>query len=322
MRRTGKVHGYSEAGKVGRIERIRELKSDISVRKVRWKMVQENKVIQLERIHKAFGKKQVLREVSFSVEEGEIFGLLGPSGAGKTTLIQIMTGQLSFEGRAEILGKSSACQEKERYEEIGIVTDNCGLYERLSCLENLKIFALVKNVPKSRTEEVLREVLLWEDRNVTVNRLSKGMRQRLLIARATLHRPKLLFLDEPTSGLDPTTAQAVHVLLEDLRKKGMTIFLTTHNMSEAQRLCRHIVLLHEGNIVEAGKPEEICLRHDHMRRICVTLAEGGREELEYSAQGADTLCGYLKEGKARAVHTSEPDLEEVFRHLTGKGLEV
>ena len=285
-------------------------------------MTQENKAIRLERIHKAFGEKQVLKELSFSVEEGEIFGLLGPSGAGKTTLIRIMTGQLNFEGRAEILGKSSACQERERYEEIGIVTDSCGLYERLSCLENLKIFTIVKGVSKKRIEEVLREVLLWEDRNVRVNRLSKGMRQRLLIARAILHRPKLLFLDEPTSGLDPTTAQAVHILLEDLRKKGMTIFLTTHNMSEAQRLCRHIVLLYEGNIVERGTPEEICLRHDHARRIWVTLPEGGREELEYSAQGADTLCNYLKEGKARAVHTSEPDLEEVFRLLTGKELGV
>lgn len=123
-------------------------------------MTQENKAIRLERIHKAFGEKQVLKELSFSVEEGEIFGLLGPSGAGKTTLIRIMTGQLYFEGRAEILGKSSACQERERYEEIGIVTDNCGLYERLSCLENLKIFTIVKGVSKKRIEEVLREVLL------------------------------------------------------------------------------------------------------------------------------------------------------------------
>lgn len=285
-------------------------------------MGQEARAIRLEQIHKAFGEKQVLKEVSFSVEDGEIFGLLGPSGAGKTTLIKIMTGQLPFEGKAEILGQTCAYQEKERYENIGIVTDNCGLYERLSCIENLKIFARIKGVGQERVREVLKQVLLWEDRNKKVNRLSKGMRQRLLIARAVLHHPRLLFLDEPTSGLDPTTAAAVHTLLEELRQEGMTIFLTTHNMSEAQKLCRHIVLLHEGKIVESGIPDEICLRHDRLQKISVTMNDGTREDLNYTSQEADVLCGYLKSGKIKAIHTSEPDLEAVFRFLTGKELGV
>lgn len=285
-------------------------------------MGKEDRAIRLEQIHKAFGEKQVLKEVSFSVEDGEIFGLLGPSGAGKTTLIKIMTGQLPFEGKAEILGQTCAYQEKERYENIGIVTDNCGLYERLSCIENLKIFARIKGVGQERVREVLKQVLLWEDRNKKVNRLSKGMRQRLLIARAVLHHPRLLFLDEPTSGLDPTTAAAVHTLLEELRQEGMTIFLTTHNMSEAQKLCRHIVLLHEGKIVESGIPDEICLRHDRLQKISVTMNDGTREDLNYTSQEADVLCGYLKSGKVKAIHTSEPDLEAVFRFLTGKELGV
>lgn len=285
-------------------------------------MGEEDKAIRLEHIHKAFGEKQVLKEVSFSVEEGEIFGLLGPSGAGKTTLIKIMTGQLPFEGKAEILGQTCAYQEKERYENIGIVTDNCGLYERLSCMENLKIFARIKGVGQERIREVLKQVLLWEDRNRKVSRLSKGMRQRLLIARAVLHHPRLLFLDEPTSGLDPTTAAAVHMLLEELRQEGMTIFLTTHNMSEAQKLCRHIVLLHEGKIVESGIPDEICLRHDRLQKISVTLNDGTREDLNYTSQEAEVLCGYLKNGKIKAIHTSEPDLEAVFRFLTGKELGI
>lgn len=278
--------------------------------------------IRLERVRKSFGEKQVLKEVSFSVKEGEVFGLLGPSGAGKTTLIGIMTGQLPFEGSAEILGESSAYQEKNRYENIGIVTDQCGLYERLSCMENLKILARIKGASRERIEEALKQVLLWEARNTKVNRLSKGMRQRLLIARAVLHRPKLLFLDEPTSGLDPTTAAAVHVLLEGLRQEGMTIFLTTHNMSEAQKLCRHIVLLHEGKIVESGVPEEICLRHDRMRKINVTFQDGSREDLNNTPEGGEALCSYLKSGRVKAIHTSEPDLEAVFRFLTGKELDV
>lgn len=283
---------------------------------------QEGRVIRMERVCKSFSGKQVLKDVSFSVEEGEIFGLLGPSGAGKTTLIHIMTGQLPFEGEAEILGRSCAWQEKNRYEDVGIVADRCGLYERLSCLENMKIFARIKGVGPERTEEVLRQVLLWEDRNVKVSRLSKGMRQRLLIARAVLHRPRLLFLDEPTSGLDPTTASAVHKLLEELRQNGMTIFLTTHNMSEAQRLCRRIVLLHEGRIVESGVPDEICLRHDRMREIKLTLTDGTREILSNTPEEADVLCGYLKSGRVKAIHTSEPDLETVFRFLTGKELGI
>ncbi|MBD5552321.1 MAG: ABC transporter ATP-binding protein [Lachnospiraceae bacterium] len=283
---------------------------------------QKGNVIRLEQIHKSFSEKQVLKGVSFSVEAGEIFGLLGPSGAGKTTLIHIMTGQMPFEGKAEILGQSCAYQEKNRYENVGIVADRCGLYDRLSCYENLKILARIKGVGQERIEEVLKQVLLWKDRNVKVGRLSKGMRQRLLIARAILHHPRLLFLDEPTSGLDPTTASAVHTLLEELRKEGMTILLTTHNMSEAQKLCRHIVLLHEGKIVESGKPDEICLRHDRAQKIHVTLTDGNRDVLGNTPQEAEVLCGYLKSGRIKALHTSEPDLDTVFRFLTGKELDV
>lgn len=276
----------------------------------------------LKSIQKNFGEKEVLKDISFSVEQGEIFGLLGPSGAGKTTLIKIMTGQLFFEGEACILDRDCKYQEKSRYEDIGILTDNCGLYERLSGYENLKIFAKIKGVKKERIEEVLKQVLLWDNRRVQVNRLSKGMKQRLLIARAILHRPKLLFLDEPTSGLDPTTAGEIHELLEGLRNEGVTIFLTTHNMSEASKLCRHLVLLHEGNIVEAGVPAEICLRHNLEQKIYLSLRDGTTVVFEDGIQEADTLCGYLKSGQIKAMHTSEPDLETVFRQLTGKELAV
>lgn len=280
----------------------------------------EETVVSLQNIRKSFGAKEVLKDISFSVEKGEVFGLLGPSGAGKTTLLQIMTGQLPFEGEARILGKECAEHEKNRYQDIGIVTDNCGLYDRLSCYENLKIFAGIKGVREERIEEVLKQVLLWEDRKVTVSRLSKGMRQRLLIARAVLHRPKLLFLDEPTSALDPTTAAAVHELLEALRREGITIFLTTHNMSEATKLCNHIVLLHEGNIVEYGVPAQICLKHNTEQKVTISLKDGKKVILQNAVKEADVLCAYLKGGQVEAMHTSEPDLETVFKQLTGKEL--
>lgn len=283
---------------------------------------EETPVIRLQDVRKKFGAKEVLKKVSFQVEPGEIFGLLGPSGAGKTTLIKIMTGQLPFEGEAAILGNPCEYQEKKRYEDIGIVTDTCGLYERLSCYENLKIYARIKQVDKERIREVLEQVLLWEDRKVRVSRLSKGMKQRMLIARAILHKPKLLFLDEPTSGLDPTTASTVHDLLEDLRKEGITIFLTTHNMSEAQKLCRHIVLLCDGEIVESGIPSEICLRHNREQKITFSLTDGTTKVINNVPLQTEELFDYFRKGQIRAMHTSEPDLEMVFREMTGKELGV
>ncbi|MDR2736720.1 MAG: ABC transporter ATP-binding protein [Gracilibacteraceae bacterium] len=214
-------------------------------------------MIQMNNIVKRFGSQTVLIDVTFAVKEKEVFGLLGPSGAGKTTIINILTNQLDADSGSSSIGVTPM--------EMGLMLDEDGLFPRLSCLENLNVFAGVYGMPRHRPMEALASVGLEKASKKAVSALSKGMRQRLALARAILHQPKVLFLDEPTSGLDPGTARGIHKLIQNLSEKGATIFLTTHNMEEAVRLCDHVALLHKGSIVEEGAPVEICERHNAVK---------------------------------------------------------
>lgn len=216
-------------------------------------------MIRMTNIVKNFGPNTVLSDVNFSVADGEIFGLLGPSGAGKTTIINILTNQLKEDGGSK--------EVTARPREIGIMLDIGGLYPHLNCLENLNLYAQIYNLPKSKPMEVLETVGLADAAKKTVSTLSRGMTQRLALARAILYEPKLLFLDEPTSALDPGTSKGVCRLLQGLREKGATIFLTTHNMDEALKLCDRIALLHDGKIIEQGNPNEICNRYNAVRTV-------------------------------------------------------
>ena len=216
-------------------------------------------MIQMNNIVKRFGSQTVLSDVTFEAKDKEIFGLMGPSGAGKTTIINIFTRQLDADGGTFSTGVEML--------ETGLMLDADGLYVRLSCLENLNIFTEIYGIPRKKSLETLRNVGLEDAAKKTVNALSKGMRQRLAIARAILHEPKVLFLDEPTSGLDPMTARGIHTLIRGLCDNGATVFLTTHNMEEAIKLCNHVALLHKGIIVEYGAPTEICERHDSFKTV-------------------------------------------------------
>jgi ABC-2 type transport system ATP-binding protein len=229
--------------------------------------------ISVKQVSKTFGTKDVLKNISLDISAGEIFGLLGPSGAGKTTLIRILTGQLSYTGTAEILGKSCDRLDRSIYNEIGMVLDNSGVYERLSCLDNMKLFAKLYSIPKTEVTKLLNRVGLT-DGKISAGKLSKGMKQRLILARALLHHPKLLFLDEPTSGLDPATSAEIHKLLLEVRDTGTTIFLTTHNMAEAYKLCDHVALLNEGTIVEYGIPDELCRKYNKENTITILCRDG------------------------------------------------
>ena len=216
-------------------------------------------MIQMTGIVKHFGDKTVLRDVNFHVAEREIFGLLGPSGSGKTTIINILSQQITPEGGSFAVGATS--------KETGLMLEEDGLYTRLTTSENLNLFAGIYGVPKSKVKTALSSVGLGNDLKTPVAKLSKGMRQRLVLARAILHDPKILFLDEPTSALDPATARGIHKLILGLRDRGTTIFLTTHNMEEAVDLCDNVALLHKGEIVEYGSPREICDKHDSYKTV-------------------------------------------------------
>lgn len=269
-----------------------------------------------------FAEKTVLCDIGFDVASGEIFGLLGPSGAGKTTLIKILTGQLKqTSGRAAILGCDSGKLDGVTYRKIGMMLDNFGLYERLSGYENLRLYAKIYGITQTRVDDVLRRVGLWESRRLLVLKYSKGMRGRLLLARAVMNEPEILFLDEPTSGLDPATAAEIHRLIEEERQRGATVFLTTHNMSEAEKLCDNIALLNEGRIVEYGSPEEICTKYNHQNRLRVTLYDGRCVEFSNDGSAAAPLGEYLEAKQIKAIHSTEPNLETVFMELTGRKFE-
>lgn len=278
-----------------------------------------DQIIEIKALSKSFGNREILKDISFQVKEGEIFALLGPSGAGKTTLINILTGQLkATEGMACFLGKNTEQLKEQDYRQMGMMLDNLGLYERLSCYDNLQVFADIVGVPKQRVDEVLKRIGLWEARKSPAARLSKGMRGRLGFARAVLSKPKVLFLDEPTSGLDPATAEGIHRLLLEEKSKGTTIFLTTHNMFEAQKLCDHVAILNEGRIVTYGEPEEICRRHNHDRRFRIRLRSGEELMLVNEAESAEKMAELLRKGEVETIHSMEPDMETVFMELTGR----
>ena len=214
-------------------------------------------MITMNNIVKRFGEHTVLLDVTFEAKNQEIFGLMGPSGAGKTTIINILTKQLDADGGSHSTGAEML--------ETGLMLDSDGLFNRLSCLDNLNVFAKIYKIPHVKSLEALKNVGLAEASKKTVNTLSKGMRQRLALARAILHEPRVLFLDEPTSGLDPLTARGIHKLIQGLCENGTTVFLTTHNMEEAVKLCNNVALLHKGRIIEYGVPAEICKRHNSFK---------------------------------------------------------
>jgi len=216
-------------------------------------------LINVQNLVKSFGEQKVLSDVSFEVKDQEIFALLGPSGAGKTTIINILTRQLEADdGIVEVDATPR---------DLGLMFDQGGLYPNLSCLDNLNMYARIYNVPLSYVKETLESVGLADSAKKRVTTLSRGMTQRLALARAILYKPKLLILDEPTSALDPGTARGICKLLQSIRKQGTTIFLTTHNMDEALKLCDRVALLHEGNIIKQGKPVDLCEEHNAMKTV-------------------------------------------------------
>ena len=274
-------------------------------------------------IVKSFGSKKVLDGLSFEVRKGQIFGLLGPSGAGKTTLIKILTGQLHHDlGTAKINGIDADKLTGRDNKKFGIMMDDFGIYERLSCYENLKIFAEIYGVNNDGILNALKNVGLEGAVKTTAIKLSKGMKSRLRLARVFMTDPDILFLDEPTSGLDPATADDIHKVMLEQKDKGKTIFLTTHTMSEAEKLCDDIVMINNGKIVEHGHPQEICRRYNHQRMLKIHLTDGSDIQLPHNENASDKVAELIKNGRAETIHSTEPNLETVFMELTGKELAV
>ncbi len=283
--------------------------------------MEEKVLLELSHISKRYRTELALKDITMVLHEGEILGFLGPSGAGKTTTIKIITGHLKpTGGEAKLLGTDAENMDASIYEKIGVVSDNSGVYEKMTVWQNLSVFAQIWNVKKERIEEVLKQVELWEHRKKLAGKLSKGQAQRLILARSVLHKPRVLFLDEPTSGLDPSTAVAIHKMLLDLKKEGMAIFLTTHNMEEATKLCDKVALLYQGTIVEFGSPQELCLKYNRDKRYQVLLNNHKEVILEQNPENVNKISDWMKKNEIQCIHSCEPTLETVFLQVTGKTL--
>ena len=262
-------------------------------------------LIVAKQLSKEFQKYKAIENLNFTVEEGEILGFLGPSGSGKTTTINILTGQLTpSQGETYILGKSSLQLKEKDLSKIGLITENSGFYEKLTLHDNLLFFAKLYNVSPDYIDDLMKRVGLYDHRKTLAEKLSTGMKQRMLLVRAIINKPKVLFLDEPTSGLDPSTSQTIHAL-------------TTHDMHEATILCDNIVLLNKGKIVEEGKPADLIQKYNTNKMVKVTYCSGQEKVIPFSELNHITATQDIQ-----TIHSCEPTLEDIFIQLTGGKLNV
>jgi ABC-2 type transport system ATP-binding protein len=291
-----------------------------------------NSAISLERVSKNLGNREILKSINFAVESGDIFGYLGPNGAGKTTTIRVILGLFKPDsGKAYILGKDA--KDDSAREKVGFVLEADGLYDNLTAYENLDYYCQIYGVPqaqaKERIEEMLQLVELSDRASDKVAAYSKGMRQKLAMARAMIHEPELLILDEPTAGVDPSGQIEVRdIILNMAHKRGKTIFLSSHNLDEVQRICNRIALIDKGEIKLYGELEK--LRKEMGRREVVI------ETGVTTTEQAEVLDGVLAElqalpyvkscrREARKLHLNldgRADVSEVVAMLSGKNIGV
>src|SRR5437763_5115354 len=231
-------------------------------------------MIEARDLRRSFGSKVAVGGISFSVRHGEIFGLLGPNGAGKTTTIRMLTGQIESSGGSAIVAGCDIVKERAQLKQrIGVVFEEQNLYERLSARLNLEFSCWLYGLPKSRVDEVLDLVKLRDRAKDSIRTFSNGMKQHMMIARALLHRPPMLFLDESSRGLDPISAREVRQTVRQLSQEGISILLTTHLMEEADQLCQHVAFIVNGQLVANDTPRNLKLAHGQ-RALLVTLDEG------------------------------------------------
>ncbi len=272
-----------------------------------------------------YGPLTAVDDISFSVSEGEILGFLGPNGAGKTTTVRMLTGQLRpHGGRALLLGRDVARDTAAVQAQIGVCFEITNLYEQMSGVENLDLFARLYGVKDVDLDALIRRVGLDGRGRDRVAGYSKGMKQRLMVARALVHRPRILFLDEPTEGLDPVSAEAIRNLVLEERERGAIIFLTTHDMLEAERLCDRVAFINQGRIATLDTPYQLKQRYGaRVIEAQVAGADGGLETRQIildAPETADALQDLFRQEQVVTIHSREASLEDVFIQITGRGL--
>jgi ABC-2 type transport system ATP-binding protein len=278
--------------------------------------------IDVQHLSRSYGSVKAVDDISFSAQRGEIFGLLGHNGAGKTTTIRMLTGRTKpTSGTAHIAGYDVVSQLDRIKPIINLVFEDQNLYERMSGQDNLQFFADLYAVPHARVSELLDRVGLdAEARKRKVKTYSSGMKQRLLIARALINDPRILFLDEPTRGLDPSSARELRQIVREMSQDGTTVVLTTHYMEEADELCDRVAFLANGKIVAMDTPTELKLRYG---TPSARLLLKNRTELMVdldSPEDARTVEELMAAGDVLTIHSQEGTLEDVFINLAGRPL--
>jgi len=281
--------------------------------------------IRVEDVRFSYGNLEVLHGISFEVAPGEILGFLGPNGAGKSTTIKILTGQLPLKtGRAQVLGMEVTADDPVVQAQIGVCFEEKNLYELMSGRENLRFFARLFGIKDLDADGLLRKVGLADRARDPVGKYSKGMRQRLMMARALVNKPRVLFLDEPTDGLDPVSSRAIRTLIKQEADRGAAVLLTTHDMFEADELSDRVAFINEGRIHAIDTPENLKLKHGR-RAVKVRVREAdGVSEQSVSLDAADAgerLGAAVRAPGLMTIHTEEATLESIFVEMTGRGLE-
>ncbi|MHB1322989.1 MAG: ABC transporter ATP-binding protein [Coriobacteriia bacterium] len=281
--------------------------------------------INVEDLHFSYGDLEAVKGVSFDVRPGEILGFLGPNGAGKSTTIKMLTGQLTpRSGVARVLGIDVSTDDPALQARIGVCFEEKNLYLNMSARENLEFYASLFGIKDANAEEALRRVGLAGRAADRVNTFSKGMRQRMMISRAFINKPDVLFLDEPTSGLDPVTSAAIRKTIKEEAERGAAVLLTTHDMFEADELSDRVAFINEGEMVALDTAESLKLTYG-TRAVKVRLRDGAGVREETLPLGGGGASARLAELAASpdllTIHTEEATLEQVFIRLTGRGLE-
>jgi fluoroquinolone transport system ATP-binding protein len=269
-------------------------------------------------------EKKAVDNVTFQIKNGEIFGFLGPNGAGKSTTQKVIIGLLKgYDGTIEMLGKNLKNWKTDLYEHIGVCFEFPNHYQKLTALENLELFSSFYKNKTIDPNDLLEMVDLGKDANQRVSSYSKGMKTKLNFARSLLNNPQMLFLDEPTTGLDPVSARQIKNIIHEKKKAGATIFLTTHNMTDADELCDRVGFMVDGSLVLIESPKDLKLEHGKKLVRVEHLINGeiAREEFTLDKLGSNpSFIKLLNSNRVLTIHSQEATLDDVFIKVTGRQL--
>ncbi len=284
--------------------------------------------IEVEELTKYYGSVLAVDRITFEVERGEIFGFLGPNGAGKTTTVRMLTGlTLPTSGTARVVGYDVVKESRKAKMSIGLVPEISNVYSELSVWDNIIFSGEIHGVPRRERQNRARKLLemfgLYDRKKEKAGKLSKGLKRRLAIAMALVHEPEVLFLDEPTSGLDVPSAKLLREIIRKLNREGTTIFLTTHNMEEANSLCQRIAVINRGRIVAIDSPERLKMIVSRTHSVLVSFS-GRLEGLRSKLESLDEVEKVVEEGDKFRLYTGDPPtvLEELFELAKRENLRI